>query len=87
MADAADEILGIPDDEIVRHWTDARGGIWQFHLRSICPPAETAAALRSFVADVNSGPARGGRTMNSERRFYCWGPEGWNVGYAIILPA
>jgi hypothetical protein len=87
VADAADEILGMPEDEIVRHWTDVRGGIWQFHLRSICPPAETAAALREFVADVNSSPARGGRTMNSERRFYCWGPEGWNVGYAIILPA
>lgn len=87
VSDAADGILGAPEDEIIRHWRDVRGTVWQFHLRSICPPAETAAALRSFVADVNSSPARGGRTMNSERRFYCWGPEGWNVGYAIILPA
>ena len=80
VADAADDILGLPEDEIVRHWRDVRGTVWQFHLRSICPPAEPAAALRSFVADVNRGPARGGRTMNTERRFYCGGPEGWNVG-------
>lgn len=87
VADAADAILGAPEDEIIRHWRDVRGTFWQFHLRSICPPADAAAALRSFVADVNSSPARGGRTMNSERRFYMWGPSGWNIGYAIILPA
>jgi hypothetical protein len=82
VAEAADAILGEPADDIVRHWISGRGVIYQLHLRAVVPAAETAEALRDFVANDAHG-----YTASRDGRIWLWSGHAWNCGYAVVLPA